>query len=81
MPEGRHAPSRSDDTLPLPAWLEIHTLDDLKSQLVSVVIAVLFLAEAVRWDGRTELLGFGGAIALVVAALTFFLNTKAAKKD
>jgi len=73
-----------DDTLPLPSWLEMHNLDDLKNQLVSVVIAVLavlFLAEAVRWEGRPELLGFGAAIGLVVAALTFFLSTKTAKKD
>jgi len=73
-----------DATLPLPAWLEVHTFDDLKSQVISVVIAVLavlFLGDAVRWDGRPELLSFGAAIALVVAALTLFLNTKPAKKD
>src|SRR6516164_8352146 len=27
-----------DDRLPLPAWLEINNLDDLKAQLVSVVV-------------------------------------------
>lgn len=31
----------SDDTLPLPRWLEVHSLDDLKGNLVSLVIAVL----------------------------------------
>lgn len=30
-----------DDRLPLPRWLEIQDLDDLKGHLVSVVIAVL----------------------------------------
>ncbi len=72
-----------DDTLPLPAWLEMHNLDDLKGQLVSVVIAVLavlFLGEAVKWDGQRDVLGFGGAIALVVGALSFFLSAKTAKK-
>jgi uncharacterized membrane protein YqhA len=72
-----------DDTLPLPAWLEIHNLDDLKGQLVSVVIAilaVLFLGEAVKWDGTRDLLGLGVAIALVVGALSFFLSAKTAKK-
>jgi uncharacterized membrane protein YqhA len=67
----------------LPAWLEIHSLDDLKGQLVSVVIAilaVLFLGEAVKWDGKRDILGLGVAIALVVGALSFFLSAKTAKK-
>jgi Uncharacterized protein family, UPF0114 len=53
-----------DDTLPLPAWLKISNLDDLKSHLVSSVIAVLavlFMREAVAWDGQRDLLGFGVA--------------------
>jgi uncharacterized membrane protein YqhA len=66
-----------DDTLPLPQWLEIHNLDDLKNNLVSVVIAVLavlFLREAIAWTGGYDLLAFGAAIALVIAVLTLFLT-------
>ena len=73
-----------DDTLPLPRWLEVHSLDDLKENLVSVVIAVLavlFLREAVAWEGGRDLLPFGAAIALVVAALTFFLMRKVQRRD
>ncbi|MBC8750887.1 MULTISPECIES: YqhA family protein [Paraburkholderia] len=65
-----------DDKLPLPKWLEVHNLEDLKGNLVSVVIAVLavlFLREAVVWDGTRDIAAFGGALALVVAALTLFL--------
>jgi uncharacterized membrane protein YqhA len=65
-----------DNTLPLRRWLEIHDLEDLKSNLVSVVIAVLavlFLREAVAWDGSRDLLAFGAAVALIIAALSFFL--------
>ena len=43
-----------DSTLPLPRWPEVHDLDDLKNNLVSVaiaVLAVLFPREAVAWDG------------------------------
>jgi uncharacterized membrane protein YqhA len=43
-----------DEGLPLPRWLEVRDLDDLKNNLVSVVIAVLavlFLREAVAWNG------------------------------
>ena len=56
-----------DDKLPLPRWLEIHDLEDLKNHLVSVVIAVLavlFLREAVAWDGGRDLLKFGAALSL-----------------
>ena len=68
-----------DDKLSLPSWLEVHDLDDLKAQLISVVIAalaVIFLGYVVQWEGDTEILGLGAAIALMVAALAFFLNTK-----
>jgi uncharacterized membrane protein YqhA len=68
-----------DAALPLPGWLRIRDLDDLKSNLVSVVIAVLavlFVREAVAWDGTRDLLAFGVALALVVGALTFFLARK-----
>jgi uncharacterized membrane protein YqhA len=68
-----------DDNLLLPSWLEIHTLDDLKDKLIGVVIVVLgvlFLGQVISWDGQRDLLGFGAAIALVVAALTYFLGQK-----
>lgn len=68
-----------DDTLPLPAWLKISDLDDLKNHLVSSVIAVLavlFMREAVAWDGQRDLLGFGAALALVIAVLTLYLAVK-----
>lgn len=72
-----------DDTLPLPAWLEIHTLDDLKEKLVGVIIvvlAVLFLGAVVRGSSGLELLELGGAIAAVIAALSYFLGRVAAHK-
>jgi uncharacterized membrane protein YqhA len=68
-----------DDALPLPRWLEVHDLEDLKANLVSIVIAVLavlFLREAVAWDGERDLLEFGAVLALVIAALTLFLFLK-----
>lgn len=68
-----------DDTLPLPAWLKIADLDDLKSHLVGTVIAVLavlFMREAVAWDGERDLMGFGIPLALVIAVLTLYLAVK-----
>ena len=72
-----------DDRLELPAWLVIHDLDDLKSKLINVIVlimGVLFLGQAVNWDGERELLGFGGALALVIAALTYFKSQKTVKE-
>ncbi|HQU77907.1 MAG TPA: YqhA family protein [Azonexus sp.] len=71
-----------DPELPLPAWLKLRDLDDLKNNLVSSVIAVLsvlFLREAVGWDGQRDLLRFGGALALIISALTLYLVAKGRK--
>ncbi len=68
-----------DPHLPSPAWLIIRNLDDLKAKVLGVVIvilAVLFLGQALTWDGERDLLRFGGAVALVIAALTYFLGQK-----
>lgn len=71
-----------DDRVPLPAWLSIQNLDDLKNKLTGVVIlvmAVLFLGQVVTWDGQRDLLGYGVAVALVIAALTYFLSQQGKK--
>lgn len=74
-----------DSDLRLPEWLQIRTFDDLKNKLVGVVIVVLgvmFLGFVVAWDGTRDLLGIGVSIALVIAALTYFLSTvKGGKPD
>lgn len=67
-----------DEHIEVPKWLEIRTIDDLKARLISVVVVVLgvvFLGQAVSWDGETNLLPFGVSVGLVIASLTFFLNT------
>jgi uncharacterized membrane protein YqhA len=67
-----------DADLQLPEWLQIRTFDDLKHKLIGVVIvvlAVLFLGYVVAWDGQRDLLRPGLAIALVIAALSYFLST------
>nr|WP_209019398.1 YqhA family protein [Chlorobaculum sp. 24CR] len=68
-----------DDTLPLPDWLVIHTLDDLKNKLIGVIVvvmAVVFLGHVIKWHGEQELIWLGGAIALVTAGLTYFVGSK-----
>jgi uncharacterized membrane protein YqhA len=65
-----------DDRVPMPAWLRIHDLGHLKELLAGVVvvaIAVIFLGQALTWDGVTDLLAPGIASAAVIAALALFL--------
>ena len=61
-----------DPGLPVPAWLHICSLDDLKSkptQVIVVLLGVTFLGAAVEWDGGTDILELGVAVALVITAL------------
>lgn len=61
----------------LPDWLIIRSLDDLKSKLINVVITMLgisFLGRVLIWEKGLDIAYLGGAIALVVGALTLFLR-------
>ncbi len=72
-----------DDDIPLPNWLEINNFDDLKSNLVGiiiVVIAVAFLGQVIDWKGGSDIAYFGLAIGLVTASLTYFITAKGTKK-
>lgn len=63
----------------LPEWLVFHSLDDLKSQLIGVVVVVLgvfFLGRALHGETPLNLLYLGGGIAAVTAALSLFLRAK-----
>ena len=71
-----------DERIKVPYWLEIHSIDDLKTKLTSVIVvvlSVLFLSEVVRWNGGTNILPLGAGIALVIAALTYFLSSQVKK--
>ena len=72
-----------DDTLPVPTWLEIHTLEDLKEKLIGVVIVVLavfFLGRVIESAEPLDVSYLGGGIALVIAALTYFTGSVLAHK-
>ena len=65
-----------DDRVPMPSWLRISDLGQLKELLAGVVvvaIAVIFLGQALTWDGTSDLLAPGLASAAVIAALALFL--------
>jgi uncharacterized membrane protein YqhA len=67
-----------DPHLPLPRWLLIEDLDDLKEKLggvVIVLIAVNFLTNYVQSDGEIEILWLGlagGAVIVAIAAAFAF---------
>jgi uncharacterized membrane protein YqhA len=73
-----------DETMPLPRWLKIDDLEDLKGYLVSIVIAVLavlFLRQAVERAGDLDLLRLAAALALMIATLVLFLAMRIHRKE
>jgi len=61
-----------DRSLPMPYWLHISTLDDLKDKLLGAVVVMLgvsFLGDVVTWEGQNNILALGASIAVVVASL------------
>ena len=66
-----------DEHAPLPAWLVIHDLDDLKNKLLKVIVVVLavqFLAQVLGWKGGPDLLFLGAAVAGVILAIAVFVK-------
>ena len=71
-----------DDSVRLPPWLQIHSLEDLKGKLIGVVVAVIavvFLGQLVEGKDPQATMFFGvgaGALVLALAAFTFASGTK-----
>jgi uncharacterized membrane protein YqhA len=58
--------------LPLPGWLKIESLDDLKDNLTEVIIVALlvaFLGQAVEWTGDIAIIGLGLGVSTVIVAV------------
>lgn len=68
-----------------PMRIKINSLNDLENKIIGVIIAALavaFLGNAAGAENYTSILYYGGGIAMVIAALAFFLKSnKAEKKD
>ena len=61
--------------LPLPDWMQIHNLHDLKSKLgglLVLVMAVKFLEKLAEWKNGQETLFFALAIGVIAAVLIAF---------
>ena len=64
---------------PLPGWLKICDLDDLKDKLLGLVVialAVLFLGEALTWTGAADILGYGLGTAATIIAISLYFWAK-----
>ena len=64
-----------DDQIPMPKWLEIHNLEDLKEKLIGVIVVVMgvyFLGRLIHGTDSLDLLCLGVGIAAVVFALGYF---------
>ncbi len=74
-----------DDNLPVPDWMSISDLDDLKDKLIAVVIVVLgvtYLGQVISGTAPQDLFWSGAGMAFVITALTFFLRQNAGdRKD
>jgi len=70
--------------IPIPAWVKVETIDDLKvtlSGVVILVLAVFFLGRAISGDASQNLLLMGGGIGAVIVALTLFVYVQHRHKD
>ena len=74
-----------DDELPVPLWLRVYDLDDLKSKLIGVVvaiIAVVYVGVFVDADRSADVISYGvGAGALVAGLAIFAFATKKEPKS
>ena len=74
----------SDDEIRLPTRLRINNLKDLEDKIIGVLVAALavaFLGHATGSDQPADLLNYGGGMALVIAALAYFMNSGAKKGE
>jgi uncharacterized membrane protein YqhA len=69
-----------DEDLQVPVWLQVHDLDDLKSKLIGVVVAiisVIFVGVYVDANRASDVIAYGvGAGALVVGLAIFSYATR-----
>ncbi|HTT51288.1 MAG TPA: YqhA family protein [Streptosporangiaceae bacterium] len=63
--------------LPLPAWLEMNDLNDLKARVISMIIlvtAVTFTDIVLEFNETIDILYLGIGVAVFIAALTVYLR-------
>ncbi len=72
----------SDEDLEVPVWLQVQDLDDLKSKLIGVVVAiisVIFVGVFVDVDRAADVISYGVGAGAILTGLAFFAY--ATRKD
>ncbi|MGB3306060.1 MAG: YqhA family protein [Thermomicrobiales bacterium] len=70
--------------VPVPSWMRVDNLEELKAHIVNVImvlLAVTFLADAVDWSFDKQIVYEGAAIAMVIVALSFYSWVNHQKHD
>ena len=74
----------ASEEVQLPVRLKIRSLKDLEDKIIGVIVAALavaFLGQAAGSSKPEALLNYGGGIALVIAALAFFMSKGVKDED
>lgn len=61
--------------IPVPGWMRVNSLNDLKSQIINVVVVLLvvtFLASVITWNGDDSVIYFGGALGIVIISVSVY---------
>ena len=61
--------------IPVPDWMRVSSLNDLKSQIINVVVVLLvvtFLATVITWNGDQNVIYFGGALGIVIVSVSVY---------
>ncbi len=61
--------------IPVPGWMRVSSLNDLKSQIINVVVVLLvvtFLASVITWNGDESVIYFGGALGFVIISVSVY---------
>jgi uncharacterized membrane protein YqhA len=72
------------DNIPIPEWLRVETIDDLKEKLAGVVIVVLavfYLGRVITGDNPLNLLYLGGGVGIAIVSLALFLYAQYRKPE
>ena len=66
-----------DEELPVPRWLGIHSLEDLKDKMLATVVVLLvvyFLGYFAEWNGDISILWAGLGVAAVLVPVAYLLT-------
>jgi uncharacterized membrane protein YqhA len=62
--------------VPVPDWMRVGSLNDLKTQIINVVVVLLvvtFLATVINWNGDRNVIYFGAALSMVILAVSVYM--------